>query len=362
MQSGIISRIYGSYYDIIALPQLKQEFRGKLRGKLRLTKNSPKHKKQRHLLIIGDEVLFTTAEQKSPAEEPTAQEGCRTVEEAIIQELKERQNCIERAQGYEVQALGANLDRAILLVSLTSPQPHFDFIDRFLCSAYVGNVNPCLVFSKIDLISKREWRKLAPMIKLYKNLNYTVYLLNLLNRRKLKPLRRRFKGERVLLTGQSGTGKSTLMNGIFGEELQRTAYISSTTKQGRHTTSNSRLLVYPSERSLWIDTPGIKEWGIQHLDYKTILNSFPEIRAYIDRCRFSDCKHEVRSEGCEVIQFLERSRQQNSNPPAEKKKQVKDALHPSRLRSLDNMLASIGCLHLSTERIEATVGKQNRRR
>lgn len=365
---ALISRVYGAYYELRTLPDLDEEFSGQLRGKLRLASRSSGKKyagdpygdalRERHLLIVGDRVRY----RKKQADAEFGGDA------AMIDSLVERKNAVYRSTTSELHALGANLDRAIVLMSLSQPRPRWGFIDRFFASCHAGGVNPCVVFSKPDLVEAEDAPDIERMIGLYREgLGYPVFVIDLLREEpagQLQALREYVADGVTLLAGQSGTGKSTLSNLLLGDVIQPTGQISESTGKGRHTTTNSRMLRAargsarggaPGDdpgRMLIIDTPGVKEWGVQHLQPAELLESFPEIAPVTDECRFRDCAHGPEQKGCAVMELIERSRQVYSqyfenieeiedNPDVAVPPWSEECVHPERLRSLDAMLESL---------------------
>jgi ribosome biogenesis GTPase / thiamine phosphate phosphatase len=335
-RSGIISRVYGAYYDILELPDLSRTRRGRLRGRLRLEKGRPENARERHLLIVGDRVNFL--------EDPGA-------EDVAIEALLPRRNAIRRGGAYEDHALGANIDQAAAVISLAQPGPRWGFLDRFLASCYAGDAPAWIVFTKADLApAEPNAAEIFEMIALYRALGYRTFLLDLLLGQpadELAELRRLIARGVTLLAGPSGAGKSSLLNLLLGRTLQRTGEISASTGKGRHTTTNSSLYYESDSSALLIDTPGVKEWGLHHLDRRTILESFPELHAVSGECRYADCDHAPGARDCAVQALLRRSRERAlaayADEDAVDKADDTDAglIHPDRYRSLAALLESL---------------------
>lgn len=367
-QTGTISMTYGTCYGIIPENHQKTEIIGILRGKLRIkTKKKSKNtvRRQRHLLAVGDSVLFSFSGKScqdyfsSPKQES----------HVMIENVIERKNSLERSNRHEIHCLGSNLDRAIAVVSLKSPWPRFGFLDRFLCASYAGGVESWILFSKKDLLNTEETEKALIMASIYQKLNFPVYFLDLLLEKDMATLRKNLSSGATIFLGQSGVGKSTLLNQLSRKEMQAIGEISLATNKGRHKTTNSRA-VYCSLRNedetkcvdhkkkknekeqtkdvFLIDTPGLKEWGLMHLERKTILESFPEIRERIHSCKFSDCTHHKDSSGCAVEELLEESDEfwmENGLDLSKKGYNTfiaRKLIHFSRLRSLESILSFEG--------------------
>ncbi len=348
---AVVSRIFGAYYDLLPLPELEPELRGRLRGRLRLEDRSEDTSsrrpgedamRRRHLLIVGDHVDYSLDAKQEHG--------------AIVEELCERENVVYRAQGHELHSLGANLDRAVAVISLARPAPRWGFLDRFLASCAGGGVEAHIVFSKIDAVAEEDLPDIERMIDLYRRLGYGVYVLNL-----LAPEQHNGEVARItaitrkgvtMLAGQSGTGKSTLLNLLLGTEVQETGEVSDSTGKGRHTTTNSRLFVHTNRTALFIDTPGVKDWGVQHIGREDLLAGYPELQPAFEDCEFRDCLHESDSRGCAVQAVLQKSRE-FYREYYEKIEDIEDdpniavpahepgTVHPERLRSLEAMIDSL---------------------
>ncbi len=290
---GIVSIIYGAYYNILPLPDLTPELRGRLRGKLRLEKSKADNTRLRHLIMVGDRVRY------SP--------GGRGDDEVIIEGLEERRNALFRTSTHEQHALGSNVDQAVLVTSLADPEPNFRFVDRFLAGCYAGGVEPILLFTKTDLLKADDPEseyKLA-LVDEYRELRYRAFTANLLAEpaeKSLLELRELLASGTTLLAGRSGTGKSTLLNQLMGDDVQKTGAVSSTTGKGRHTTTNSTLVT--RDRAMFIDTPGVKEWGILHLNRVDVIESFRELQGAAENCPFANCEHRPEDGHCEVQKLL----------------------------------------------------------
>ncbi|MCB1320568.1 MAG: ribosome small subunit-dependent GTPase A, partial [Leptospiraceae bacterium] len=308
-QEGIISLVYGAYYNVRPLPDLQPELRAKLRGRLRLQSRHKKGSrppgedplKERHLIMVGDRVRFL-----------------REHNNAIIEEVLERRNAVQRATQYEIQALGANLDRAVLVASLSTPPLRTGFIDRFLVSCHAGKVQPVLLFTKPDLVDELDEEDLHAVLTEY-NRFYPVYCANLIASEAVSSIEwtAEFPGLSELtalldrgvslLCGQSGTGKSTLLNRLLNSSAQKIGDISSSTGKGKHTTTNAALFIREDSAHdcLLIDTPGVREWGVQHLSREEILAGFPEIARVSEDCHFADCTHASGSLQCAVQDLMQ---------------------------------------------------------
>ena len=318
-QRGLVSTIYGAYYGVRLEADLQTELRAQLRGRLRQKERHTNDSRIRHPAMVGDHVDCTLA--------------LHDESQAQIEEVLPRRNALCRAAGHTSHALGANLDLAVVVAGLTLPETPTRFVDRFLVSCHAGAVPPVIVWSKVDLAGDSPTTD--EIVSMYAVLGYEVFALDLVHGEPAEAfaaLARRLAQGTTLLAGNSGTGKSTLLNRILGREVQRTGEVSHASLKGRHTTTNPRLLLPFEGEARYIDTPGVKEWGVLHLSRREIFDGFPELSHASTECRFPGCEHRADDTSCAVQDLIRRSR----DPEAP------DGLpHPDRIESLHAMLESL---------------------
>ena len=224
-----------------------------------------------------------------------------------ITELLDRKNYIVRRStnlSYASHILAANVDMAALIVTINHPITSTTFIDRFLATCEAYRVPACLIFNKIDLLNEEELQELASLRQLYESLGYPTYAISALNdistgKHQLSSL---FNDRITLLSGNSGVGKSTLINAIFGKDIARTGAISSAHHKGMHTTTFSEM--HQLNNTSWIiDTPGIKGFGLLDVEKEEISHYFRDIFKVSRDCRYSNCQH-TGEPGCAVYQAV----------------------------------------------------------
>ena len=229
---------------------------------------------------------------------------------AFITEIEERRNFIVRKSSNlskQSHILAANVDQVCLVVTLNYPETSTTFIDRFLAAAEAYRVPVILVFNKIDIYNDDDKRLLNAYIHLYQTIGYTCATISAETGEGIDNLLDLLQGKTTLFSGNSGVGKSTLLNRILPNLRLKTAQISTTHKTGMHTTTYSEMYRLPNGGYL-IDTPGIKGFGTFDMEKNEISHYFKEIFAESDNCKFgSSCTH-THEPGCAVREALDEHR------------------------------------------------------
>lgn len=226
-----------------------------------------------------------------------------------ITAIEDRRNyIIRRSQNLSKQShiLAANVDQAFLVVTVNYPETSLTFIDRFLASAEAYNVPVVLVFNKTDLLDEDERRLQDGIMRLYDTVGYRCVAISAETGEGVDMLHQMLDGRITLLSGNSGVGKSTLINRIIPDAQLRTAEISDAHNTGTHTTTFSEMLRLESlsEGTYIIDTPGIKGFGTFDMEPEEITSYFKEIFHFSQHCRFNNCTH-THEPGCAVLEALE---------------------------------------------------------
>ncbi|HRF68841.1 MAG TPA: ribosome small subunit-dependent GTPase A [Muribaculum sp.] len=225
---------------------------------------------------------------------------------AYITAIKPRENyIIRRASNLskESHIIAANVDRAFLVVTLSHPVTSTTFIDRFLATAEAYRIPVTIVINKTDLLTEPEEHEYCEAVTyLYRSIGYDVIEISAKEGTGIENLRNRLVGKVSLLSGNSGVGKSTIINDLMPELDLRTAAISDIHDTGMHTTTFSEMFPLP-EGGWVIDTPGIKGFGTIDFDRHEIAHFFPEIFNISCNCRYSDCTH-THEPGCAVLEAL----------------------------------------------------------
>lgn len=210
--------------------------------------------------------------------------------DGVIEEVLPRRSVLSRpAVGRETSehVLAANIDSLVVVGSIKSPPLKPGILDRFLIAAQIGNLNPAIVINKIDLGLETPERE---AVQVYRELGYNLFLTSGLCGTGLAEFRRYLKQHRSILTGHSGVGKSTILNMLLPGVNLSTREISHASGRGRHATSRIELFHLP-EGGFVIDTPGIKVLGFWQLERDRLAGFYPEMRPFLDACRFTHCSH-----------------------------------------------------------------------
>ncbi len=230
-------------------------------------------------------------------------------EAGYITALHDRRNYIVRKPtnlSKQLHVVAANLDLALLVVTVKHPETSTVFIDRFLATAEAYGVPAVLVFNKIDLLNDAERQYLDALVRLYETIGYRCLCLSATRDPDVAALSTMLAGKITLLSGNSGVGKSTLINRLIPNGTAKTGDISAVHLKGMHTTTFSEMYEAAPDTFI-IDTPGIKGFGVVNMETTEIGHYFPDLFAVAQQCRFADCTHR-HEPGCAVLQAVEEHR------------------------------------------------------
>jgi len=279
---GLVVKNTGSWYTVKT--DEGQTVDCKIKGNFRL-----KGIKSTNPVAVGDYVDILTN-----------QEGT-----AFITAIDDRRNYIIRKSpnlSKQSHIIAANVDMALLVVTVNHPQTSTTFIDRFLASAEAYSVPVVVVFNKTDLLTDEEYHYQEMAMTLYSSIGYECRAISAANGDGISDLSELLKGKTTVLSGNSGVGKSTLINKILPKANLRTAEISNAHDTGMHTTTFSEMLPLPDGGYI-IDTPGIKGFGTFDIEPEELTSYFREIFHFSKDCRFNNCTH-THEPGCAVLQAV----------------------------------------------------------
>lgn len=213
-------------------------------------------------------------------------------EQAVIEDFLPRRSLLYRQDAWKTKLIAANVSQ-LLIVLAAVPTPSEPLLQRALLAAEAAGIRAVIVLNKTDLPETEAWRgKLA----FYENLGYPLLAVSAV--RDIAALLPVLQGQTNILLGQSGMGKSTLINALLGQSIARTNEISSALDSGKHTTTHAQLYDLDSQTCI-IDSPGLQEFGLHHLQVASLLQYFPDMRGLIGQCKFHNCTHR-QEPGCAV--------------------------------------------------------------
>ena len=288
---GLVLKSTGKIYNIIL--ENGEIVKATIRGKLRI-----EGLKTTNPIAAGDRVELTATSDTNSQESQISYS---------IQSILPRKNYIVRKStnlSKQMQIIAANVDHAYLLVTLKSPVTQIGFIDRFLVSAESFRIPTTLLFNKIDLYGVEEERLFTELSAIYSSIGYTCHRICAENESQISFLREEIKGKQVMISGNSGVGKTTLVNSLDPTLTLRTGEISKVHEQGKHTTTFAEMHSLASGGYI-IDTPGIRAFGVIDLEKDHMAHYFPEMRNLIGACRFHNCLH-LNEPNCAVKEIVEK--------------------------------------------------------
>jgi len=285
MENGTVIKSTGSWYEVRLESGeiIPCRIQGKFRlGTLKLT----------NPIAVGDSVQVNIE-----SEEETV---------GTIRKINDRKNYVLRQsprKKHFVHIIAANIDQAICIVSLYQPKIKVGFIDRFLLMTEPYEIPVTIVFNKSDLNKEEDQEYITYLRTIYENIGYQTLLTSNETGEGIEELKDILKGKLSLIAGQSGVGKSTLVNSLAPELDLRTQEISDYSGKGQHTTTFAEIFELPSGGQI-IDTPGIKTLGFNYLEEKDVSHNFREFFHLSSDCKFSDCMH-INEPNCAVKTAIE---------------------------------------------------------
>ncbi|WP_339080226.1 small ribosomal subunit biogenesis GTPase RsgA [Pseudomonas sp. TMP9] len=294
-QTGLVIAHFGVQIEVEALDGdlAGQVFRCHLRANL-------------PTMVTGDQVVWRAGNQ-----------GIGVI---VAQLPRSTELCRPDTRG-QLKPVAANVD-LLVIVFAPLPEPHANLIDRYLVAAEHAGIRPLLLLNKADLIDEQNGVALNAMLSVYRQLGYPLLEVSAHQGDGMEQLKQQLDGHVSVFVGQSGVGKSSLVNSLLPDVDIRVGPLSEQSGLGTHTTTTARLFHFPGGGEL-IDSPGIREFGLVHVSRDDVEAGFIEFHELIGQCRFRDCKHD-REPGCALLKALEDGR-----------------LHPQRMASYRQILASL---------------------
>ncbi len=283
IQKAIVMRSTGSWYTLRTLDN--EIIEGRMKGKFRM-----KGIKTTNPIAVGDWVSYTLEEDGK----------------ATITTIEERKNYIIRKSvnlSKQGHIIASNVDFAVLVVTVANPSTTTGFIDRFVVTTEAYRIPTVLVFNKMDILTDKEKDELDYRIAVYSLIGYKCILTSAVDGTGVAELRDLLKDKTVMLSGQSGAGKSSLINAVDPEVGAKVGAISASHYKGKHTTTFAEMFELGFGGDV-IDTPGIKGFGLVDIDKEDLNNYFPEMMQLLPKCKFHNCKH-IDEPKCAVKSGLE---------------------------------------------------------
>ena len=306
MKEGLVIKSTGSWYTVE--DENGNTYECKIKGKFRI-----KGIRNTNPVAVGDRVGFTL--QNVSADENIAQVG-------MITKIHERKNYIIRRSinlSKQAHIIAANIDQAVLVVTMQYPVTTTTFIDRYLASAEAYRIPVMIVFNKADRYNEDETEEMNLLMQIYRNIGYKCLKTSAKEGTGIDEFKEALKNKTNVINGHSGVGKSTLINLIQPGLNLKTMEISDSHKTGKHTTTYSQLFKLNFGGYI-IDTPGIKAFGVLEMEPWEISHYFVEIFKFSEHCQYNNCSH-THEPGCAVKEAVE-----------------KYQIAPSRFRSYQGLL------------------------
>lgn len=274
-QEGLVIAHFGVQVEIEALePELQgQHYRCYIRANL-------------PALVTGDRVIWRPANQGAGV---------------IVAQLPRHSELCRPDMRGQLKPVASNVDQ-IIIVFAPLPEPHANLIDRYLVAASHAGIKPLLLLNKADLLDGEHGGKARQLLAVYKQLGYAILDVSAAAGDGLDQLQERLKDKISVFVGQSGVGKSSLVNRLLPEAQMAVGALSELTHKGTHTTTTARLFHFDHGGSL-IDSPGIREFGLAHVDIADVEAGFIEFAEFLGHCRFRDCSHE-HEPGCALLKAV----------------------------------------------------------
>jgi len=234
---------------------------------------------QRHVLAVGDFVWFRPVGSG----------------EGVVERIEPRQRVLSRTSRGRQHVLVANVDQLLIVSSAAEPVLKPNLIDRLLVTGERSRIRPIICINKVDLVDPAE---LQPMVGVYGQMGYRILLVSMVTRFGLERLRHVFKDQATVLAGQSGVGKSSLLNAIEPELNLRVRTVSQDSQKGRHTTTGAQLIPLKCGGYV-VDTPGVRQFQLWDVSAAEVAGFYRDVRPWVNHCRYPNCTH-IHEDGCAV--------------------------------------------------------------
>ncbi|UYZ84980.1 small ribosomal subunit biogenesis GTPase RsgA [Entomomonas sp. E2T0] len=257
-------------------------------------------------LVTGDKVVWRAGNQ---------QNGIITAVQPRVSELSRTDS------SGRLKAIAANVD-LLVIVFAPLPTPYANLLDRYLIAAEYAGIKPLLLFNKLDLVNEQNREELEELLNIYQNLNYQILQVSKSIPETVQQLQTALNNHMSVFVGQSGVGKSSLINTLLPEAGLRIGALSELTNKGAHTTTTAKLFHLPMGGNL-IDSPGIRDFALTHINKDIVEQGFIEFKPFLGRCKFRNCKHQ-QEPGCALLKAIDEGK-----------------INPKRMNSYRHILESL---------------------
>lgn len=221
---------------------------------------------------------------------------------AVIEELAPRYGVLARSTKYNPEKIiVSNVDKAMIVCAI-QPAYRTGLIDRYLVTCELAGITPIIIVNKSDLLSEDKYDNVINELSMYERIGYDLYYISTKEHSNITQLRQSLNNATVVLVGQSGVGKSSIIRALVAGATPAIASVSNANNKGRHTTTNSTLYQIDATTHI-IDSPGIREFGLKSLPFDQLSHGFKEFRPYLGQCKFRDCTHQ-KEPGCAIAQAV----------------------------------------------------------
>lgn len=323
--AGVVTRVFSQWMEVHDGQRLWLCSLRRLLKTVRLADRNP--------VVVGDRVLFSAADEPLSAAGLDAgqAESLADLPRGVIDRVLARQGELCRRSKGKWHSLVANVDLLLIVVAVDHPPPSTQLIDRYLVAASAGEVAAAIALNKVDLDPAAAAVQIDRLREIYTGLGIGICPVSAQSGEGIAALRERLLGRCAALAGQSGVGKSSLINACFPHAGLRTGEISAWWSRGKHTTTTAQLIPVDAAGqdpggasyggSYIVDTPGVRQFGLMELAARELAPHLPDFARFLGQCRFNDCSHQ-HEDGCAIRAAVERGE-----------------IHPSRFRSFEQMVA-----------------------
>ena len=279
---GVVIKTVGNLYTVQVNNKIfKCNYRGK--NKLRNNFSNP--------IVSGDIVEVELIDKET----------------GIIEDIYDRKNYFlkKSLKDNKAHIIAANIDQALIMGSIKSPYTKLKFIDKCIAASFFYGIKPIVLFNKIDLLNKKEEEKLKEISSIYKDLNIKLFTISVKKKTNINEVSKILNNRKTLIIGNSGIGKSSLINFLTGKKSQKTDKLSIKTGRGKQTTTFSEIFKIKNKGTL-VDTPGFKDFYFYDIDRNDLKFLYPEFKSENNQCKFNNCNHQ-NEPGCIIKKNINKS-------------------------------------------------------